>query len=139
MSTHPRVLIVDEDPTVAAVIGRLVRRIGYTVDAVSRGADALSLQATAIARGQPYRAAVVEWSTEGTRAFEHTLRALIAGAPELGVVLLSTAMVRPGRLPHAEFGALWCLPKPFAVVDLEQALSVAAGRLSPDARSGLGG
>jgi two-component system cell cycle sensor histidine kinase/response regulator CckA len=118
-----QVLVVDDEPAVRRVAGRMLRRLGYDATEVDGGAAAL-----AAVRADPARFAVVILDLDMPGMDGRTcLRALRGIAPDLPIVVSS-------GLPASELGALAeteasaLLPKPYQLFELSEAVATARRR-----------
>ena len=104
-----QVLVVDDDPTVAGVAARVLRRLGLSVVTAERGQDALTLL-----RESPAAFDVVLLdATVGGAGAPELLRRLRAERPELPVVLCSGYSEPTARQGYADEEIAGFLQKPF--------------------------
>lgn len=105
-------LVVDDEPQLAELIARHLRREGYAVDAVGDGIAALIA-----ARERDFRLAVIDVTLPGMSGLE-LVRRLREHDPEMGIVML-TARDRLGdRVRGLDAGADDYLVKPFEFLEL---------------------
>ncbi len=127
----PRVLVVDDDPTVAEVVLGYLRRDGFEA---AHAADGLS--ALAIAASAPPDIVVLDLMLPGIDGLE-VCRRLRAERPDLPVVMLTARGEEDDRIAGLEVGADDYVVKPFSPRELalrvrsvlrrsEQAVSAAA-------------
>jgi DNA-binding response OmpR family regulator len=108
----PRVLVVDDDPTVADVVLAYLRRDG--IDA-AHAADGLA--ALAIAEQAPPDLVVLDVMLPGIDGLE-VCRRLRAGRPDLPVVMLTARAEEEDRIAGLEVGADDYVVKPFSPREL---------------------
>jgi DNA-binding response OmpR family regulator len=129
--TAPRILIVDDDPTVAEVVARYLARDGHRVECVADGREALRR-----ALDEPPDLIVLDLMLPGMSGLE-VCRRIRATSP-VPVVMLTALGEETDRLVGLEIGADDYVTKPFSPRELalrvKAVLRRARGdRLAPDA------
>jgi two-component system OmpR family response regulator len=107
-----RLLVVEDEPKLAALVARGLREEGYAVDVAGRGEDALWM-----AHAAPYDAILLDVMLPGTDGFDvcRRLRREEVWSP----ILMLTARDAVGdRVTGLDAGADDYLPKPFAFDEL---------------------
>jgi DNA-binding response OmpR family regulator len=107
-----RVLIVEDDPTIAAFISAGLRQAGFAVDHASNGEEGLHLALT-----EPYNAAVIDLmlpKVDGLSLIEE-LRRRRSNTP---VLILSAKRTVDDRVKGLQTGSDDYLTKPFAFAEL---------------------
>ena len=117
-----RILVVDDDRTVAAFIQRGLEEEGYAVDVLHNGSEA-SAQAQCVG----YDAAVLDLVLPGRSGFQ-VLRDLRATKAELAVLILSSRDSLEDRIAGLDAGADDYMAKPFALAELSARLRALARR-----------
>ncbi|WP_418320015.1 PAS-domain containing protein [Piscinibacter sakaiensis] len=87
-----RALVIDDHPTARAVLSRMARSLGWSVDVAADGDSGLARLHAATAAGRPYQAVFVDWLMPGIDGWEtcHRIHELgLAGAAP--VVVMVTA------------------------------------------------
>jgi DNA-binding response OmpR family regulator len=125
-----RVLVVEDDPTVAEVVARYLQRDGYTVEAVCDGLDALEC-----AERHPPDLVVLDIMLPGLDGLE-VCRRLRDRAP-IPVIMLTARGEEEDRVVGLELGADDYVAKPFSPRELmarvHAVLRRASSSLSPGA------
>jgi two-component system OmpR family response regulator len=119
-----RVLIVEDEPKMAALVARALREEGHTADTAGHGEDALWM-----ARAAPYDAIILDVMLPGLDGVEvlRRLRALKVWTP----VLMLTARDAVGdRVGGLDAGADDYLTKPFAFSELLARLRAVSRRVA---------
>ncbi len=122
LPTGARVLLVEDEPAVRAVLTRTIARLGVEVTAVEGGEEALALLAN-----QKFEMLVSDVMMPGIDGVTLAERAR-QGDPSLGIVLMS-GFAQPPLRDAASRQGIEFLAKPFAAADLAAAISRAHRRL----------
>ncbi len=118
-----RVLLMDDEPLVRQVTGRMLERLGYAVDAVADGREAVVKFAAALNRHEPYHLAIVDLTVPGGMGGLDTVRHLRALDPGAKVIVASGYASDPVLADSAQYGFTGRLAKPFQLQRLEQELA----------------
>ncbi len=110
--THPRILVVDDDPKVLSLMRRGLSFEGYAVDVAGDGHEAL-----AIARERPPRVVVLDVMMPGLDGVQ-VCRRLRAADHEVAILMLTGRASVPDRVAGLDAGADDYLVKPFAFDEL---------------------
>ena len=116
---HARILVVDDEPDIVAMLTKYFTDAGYSVDAASHGGDAL------IAVSQ-YRPDVVllDVLMEGLNGVQ-VLERIRALDPAIRVIMISGSGDSTLRPRAMAMGAFAYVPKPLSLSDLHRAVSAA--------------
>jgi two-component system OmpR family response regulator len=117
-----RVLIVEDEPKMAALVARALREEGHAADAVAQGEDALWM-----AQAAPYDAIVLDVMLPGLDGFE-VLRRLRQQQVWTPVLMLTARDAVGDRVGGLDAGADDYLTKPFAFSELLARLRAVARR-----------
>jgi two-component system response regulator RegX3 len=106
-----RILVVEDEPTIAEAVSYALRDAGYDVDAVGDGGDALDA-----ARGRDYDLMILDLLLPGVPGLDvaRTLRA----ESDLPIVMLTARDAELDRVVGLEIGADDYVTKPFSVAEL---------------------
>src|ERR687888_541548 len=126
-----RVLVVEDDPKLAALLGRGLREEGVATDVTSRGEDALWM-----AGSTEYDALVLDVMLPGIDGFE-TCRRLRADGVWAPVLLLTARDAVEDRIAGLDGGADDYLTKPFSFGELLARLRALVRRGAPERPSVL--
>ena len=116
---HGRILVVDDEPDIVAILTKYFADAGYSVDAASHGGDAL------IAVSQ-YRPDVVllDVLMEGLNGVQ-VLERIRELDPAIRVIMISGSGDSTLRPKAMAMGAFAYVPKPLSLPDLHRAVSAA--------------
>lgn len=130
----PRILLVEDDPEMGALVERGLVGDGYDVELVTTGLDALlALAPTADAR---FDAAAIDVMLPGMTGFEVCRRLREAGAT-LPVIMVTARDALDDRIFGLDAGADDYLTKPFAVAELSARLRAQLRRRGADERTSV--
>ncbi|MFZ1909234.1 MAG: response regulator, partial [Burkholderiales bacterium] len=107
-----RLLIVEDDTSLATGLMRALSNEGYDVSAAVNGEEALER-----VRSEPYDLLVLDIGLPGIDGFE-VLRRLRAGGYALPVLILTARDAVDDRVRGLDLGADDYMPKPFALPEL---------------------
>jgi two-component system OmpR family response regulator len=107
-----RLLVVEDEPKLAALVARGLREEGYAVDVAERGEDALWM-----AHAAPYDAILLDVMLPGTNGFD-VCRRLRSEAVWSPILMLTARDAVGDRITGLDAGADDYLPKPFAFDEL---------------------
>lgn len=121
-----RVLVVEDEEEMAALVARGLRREGYLVDIAGDGMTALSINKP------EHRLAVLDVQMPGMSGLELSRR-LKENDPSIGIILLTARDSVSDRVRGLDAGADDYLPKPFAIAELAARLRalLRRGELAP--------
>jgi signal transduction histidine kinase/CheY-like chemotaxis protein len=117
-----RLLVMDDDPAVAGVTRDMLAALGHRVDVCHDGDEAVRRHVEAAASGDPYHAAIVDFSVRHGKGGPATLAALLARDPAARVVLSSGSRENIDDARRAGLGFSGYLAKPFTLEALEGVL-----------------
>ncbi len=120
-----RILLVDDDPTVRAVVERYLQRAGYAVDAVGDGRAALERL-----QRQPVDLAILDVMLPGMDGLS-VLRRLRDAGDATPVILLTARGEEVDRVGGIELGADDYVVKPFSPRELVARASMVLRRAGP--------
>lgn len=124
--TRCRVLIVDGQPEIRAVVERILTREGFPVIAVANGTEALAAMEGPAGR---FGLLITEGVLSGVPTTEIIERALLVD-PDCRVVIASAHLPDQLLQRGVETGSYIMLPKPFDASQLREAVNEAVGRKS---------
>ena len=122
---NENILVVDDEPAQRIVAGRMLRKLGYTVDVVNNGHDAIRLLAKKRSKSpngdDPYDLVILDMIMEENFDGLEVLREVRKEYPDLKAVIAS-GFAPTGRVHSAiNLGAKW-LAKPYQMDELATVL-----------------
>jgi len=130
MKPGPRILVVDDDPSIAEMLARAFSRRGYRVDAVQSVDEALERFGEA-----PHDAAVLDLVMPERDGMD-LARHLRSQSPGLPIAIL-TGYVHSPLLPKEQRGGLALFKKPVVIQEVVDFLDAELGR-APDREASRG-
>jgi PAS domain S-box-containing protein len=113
-----RVLVMDDDRSIAAVTASMLRSLGYTPDIVSDGEMAVERYLQAMDAGEPYAAAVMDLTVPGGMGGAEAVAQLRQHDPHVCAVVMSGYADTGLLAEYQQAGFSGRLAKPFSLRDL---------------------
>lgn len=123
-----RVLIMDDEEGLRAVMALMLERKGFAVETAADGAAAVERYEAARARGEPFDAVVLDLTVPGGMGGKETVECLLAVDRGVKAIASSGYSDDPVMASYSEYGFVAALPKPFRVDDLVAVLDEIVGR-----------
>ncbi len=120
-----RVLVIDDEPAVRHVLGRMLAARGSEVGEAANARDAIERFEQARAAGTPYELVILDLTLVGSEGGVQILERLRALEPGVRVIVSSGYSEDAAMSRHAEHGFAAVLPKPYTWRELDQALLAA--------------
>ena len=119
MRTKPRVLLVEDDASVAGSLKKELEAEGYEAVIASRGDDGL-----AQARDQVFDVVITDFKMPGLSGLE-LVGQLHSAKPELAIIMMTAFGTPETGIEAAQLGACGYLVKPFEMAQLLELLAKA--------------
>jgi PAS domain S-box-containing protein len=113
-----RVLVMDDDRSIATVTASMLRSLGYTTDIVSDGEMAVERYLQALDAGDPYEAVVMDLTVPGGMGGAEALAQLREYDPRVCAVVMSGYADTGLLADYQQVGFAGRLAKPFSLRDL---------------------
>ena len=113
-----RVLVMDDDRSIATVTASMLRTLGYTPDIASDGEMAVERYLQALELGDPYRAVVMDLTVPGGMGGAEALAQLRECDPRVCAVVMSGYADTGMLADYQQVGFAGRLAKPFSLRDL---------------------
>jgi PAS domain S-box-containing protein len=118
-----RILVMDDEEEIREVLEKMLQHLGFDVDLVSDGQQAIALFTRAIQDGTPYVAIVLDLTIPGGVGGKETLRRIKERHPEAKVLVSSGYSNDPVMAHATQFGFSGFIAKPYNLLDLSKVLS----------------
>jgi PAS domain S-box-containing protein len=110
-----RILVVDDEKAIRDLLSNMLTRIGYEVDCVPDGAEAIDIYQNAQAEGQPYTAVILDITIPGGMGGLEALECLRAIDPQAKVLISSGYANNPVMANFQQYGFNGVISKPYTV------------------------
>ena len=110
-----RVLVMDDEEPIRLLASRIVVSLGYEVETVADGTEALAAFEKASADGRPFATAILDLTIPGGMGGEEALRRIVALDPGFRAIVSSGYAADGVLAHHAKLGFVACLTKPYRV------------------------
>ena len=117
-----RILVVDDEEAIRDLLSTMLTRIGYEVDCVRDGADAIDVYQNAQAEGRPYTAVILDITIPGGMGGLEALAPLRAIDPQAKVLISSGYANNPVMANFQQYGFDGVIAKPYTVQRLHDVL-----------------
>jgi PAS domain S-box-containing protein len=117
-----RILLMEDEPTVARVCTEMLWSLGYKVDLAAHGDEAVALYRRALAAGAPYEAVLLDLTIKAGMGGKETLQALLALDPHVKAVVSSGYADDPVMADYRRHGFSAVLAKPYQRDELGRTL-----------------
>ena len=118
-----RVLIMDDEEFVRKTVGRMIDLLGYEVEEVSEGAEAVERYRQARAEGRPFVVVILDLTVPGGMGGEETLKAIREVDPGVKAIVFSGYSTDAIMSDYKRHGFAGIITKPFRIEALGEVLS----------------
>jgi signal transduction histidine kinase len=128
--THPpiplrgsgRILVMDDEERIRDLLRQLLGRLGYIVECVQDGPEAVAVYQRAQAVGQPFTVVILDYTIPGGMGGLETLTCLRAIDPQVTALISSGYANNPVMADWASYGFSGMVAKPYTITQLQEAL-----------------
>jgi PAS domain S-box-containing protein len=113
-----RVLVMDDDPLVQDVFAAALPELGFEVEVVAEGAQAVARHAAALDAGQPFDLVIMDLTVPGGMGGREAMAAIRAREPDALGIAASGYSKDPVMSNFRAAGFAGALPKPFTISGL---------------------
>jgi signal transduction histidine kinase len=122
LSGSGKILVVDDEAMIRNVLHQLLESLGYTVECVQDGTEAVAAYQRAQAVGQPFAAVILDYTIPGGMGGLETLARLRALDPQVTALISSGYANNPVMADWAAYGFSGVVAKPYTITQLQEAL-----------------
>ena len=122
-----RVLLMDDEEMLRNLAEQMLKKLGYAVETVRDGVEAIEAYKKQKYSGEPYEAVILDLTIKGGMGGEQTIRELLKIDPDIRAIVSSGYFNDPVMSHYAEHGFRGALAKPYQKDDLERLLKEILG------------
>lgn len=122
-----RVLVMEDEELVRAVIGHMLAHLGYSVEYAGDGKQAIEQYLNAKSQGNPFDAVIMDLTIPGGMGGREAIRKLRDLDPEVKAVVSSGYSNDPIMSDYENFGFKAVIAKPYRIEDLSRVLHEVVG------------
>ncbi len=117
-----KILVLDDEESIRKFLDKTLCALGYTVDCVDRGSDAITRYKESVENGLPYDAVILDLTIPGEKGGEEVIRELVTFDKNVTAIVSSGYSNNPVMSDYEKYGFKDYLTKPYTVEDLGQVL-----------------
>jgi len=135
-SKGPRILVMDDEALLREMAQQLLHLLGYEVETVSSGEEALNAYQKSLQTPEPFDLVLLDLTVKGGQGGREAIQGLRKLNPEVRAIVCSGYADDPVMSNCEAYGFRASLAKPFTKTSMEQALkkALALGHPYPDKR-----
>jgi len=122
LSGSGKILAMDDEEMIRNVLRQLLESLGYTVECVQDGTEAVEVYQRAQAAGQPFDVVILDYTIPGGMGGLETLAHLRAIDPQVTALISSGYANNPVMADWAYYGFSGVVAKPYIIAQLQEAL-----------------
>jgi CheY-like chemotaxis protein len=126
-----RILVMDDDPGVRQVAGKILTHLGYEVDCAVDGAEAIDKYQAARKAGQPFDLVIMDLTIPGGMGGQEAIQNLLKIEPKTRAIVSSGYADDPIMTHYQEHGFAGVIKKPYKVSTFSHILHEVLGREEP--------
>lgn len=117
-----RILLMDDETGVRNVARQLLKSLGYEVETVADGQEAVDAYRQAMENGSPFDAVITDLTVPGGKGGRWTVRELLKLDPEARVIVSSGYSNDPVMAEYQKWGFKGVIGKPFTLYSIQSVL-----------------
>jgi PAS domain S-box-containing protein len=108
-----KILVMDDQPSLRKIVGRMLEELGYESEVAEDGAEAIRLVEEAQETERPFDAVILDLTIPGGMGGKEVIEKLLDIDPELKAIVSSGYSDDPVLSNSQEYGFMGMIPKPF--------------------------
>jgi PAS domain S-box-containing protein len=117
-----RLLVMDDEEDIRELTQDILEELGYTVESVKNGTEALDLYRKRIEEGTPFSAVILDLTIPGGVGGQETIEKLLRIDPHVKAIVSSGYSTDPVMANYQDYGFSAVLVKPYRPQDLSKVL-----------------
>ncbi|MFC2038995.1 PAS domain S-box protein [Chloroflexota bacterium] len=127
LTGHGRILVMDDEDIIRALLKRQLVNAGYEVVGAENGSDAIELYKKALESGQGFDAVIMDLTIPGGMGGKEAITKLIELDPEVRAIVSSGYSNDPIMADFKNYGFSGVVAKPYQMTELEKTIREAIG------------
>jgi CheY-like chemotaxis protein len=117
-----KILIMDDDESVAQVAGEMLKHMGYAVSVAKEGEETIALYRKALDEKTPFDAVILDLTIPGGMGGKETIEKLLEIDPDVKAIVSSGYANDPIMADYGNFGFSRAIAKPYTIQNLNKVL-----------------
>jgi len=117
-----RILVMDDEEELLAIISEMLNVFGYEVETAKDGEEAINMYLKAMAGGKPYDAVIMDLTIPNGMGGRDAIRRLREHDPKVRAIVSSGYSLDPVMANYRQFGFIGIIPKPYRMEELRREL-----------------
>ena len=122
-----KVLVMDDEESLRYLARMMLERLGYEVETVKDGVEAIETYKKNMTSGSPFDAVILDLTIKGGMGGDDAIKELIKIAPDVKAIVCSGYFNDPVLAHYAEHGFCGAMAKPYQMKDLDRVLKEILG------------
>jgi CheY-like chemotaxis protein len=122
-----KILVMDDEEVVRFVASGMLRELGYCAETAEHGRKAVDMFRQAADDGEPYDAVIFDLTIPGGMGGQKALEIIREFDPGVRAVVSSGYSRNPVMSDYRAYGFSACVPKPYEIEELQEALESLLG------------
>jgi CheY-like chemotaxis protein len=122
ISGKGKILVMDDEPLVRKVLGKMLLAMGYEVESVEDGAQALELYTRAQDTGDPFITVILDLTVPGGMGGKEAMARLLKIDPQIKAIVSSGYSDDPVMADFQSYGFTDVIAKPYRISELDKVL-----------------
>ncbi len=118
---------MDDEESLRYLARMMLERLGYEVETVKDGVEAIETYKKNMASGSPFDAVILDLTIKGGMGGDDAIKELIKIAPDVKAIVCSGYFNDPVLAHYAEHGFCGAMAKPYQMKDLDRVLKEILG------------
>jgi PAS domain S-box-containing protein len=122
ISGKGKILVMDDEPMVRTVLGKMLLAMGYEVESAQDGAQALELYTRAQDTGDPFVTVILDLTVPGGMGGKEAMARLLKIDPQIKAIVSSGYSDDPVMAEFQAYGFTDVIAKPYRISELDKVL-----------------